>query len=86
MRSLAGSARQQAQILGAGLGVEVLESRTLLSNVSLVKDINSVDLYPQDLTPVGTNLFSTIFGGSNSGTRLAVTTATGITTELTATG
>jgi ELWxxDGT repeat protein len=79
------SLRRQPR-LGGGFGVEVLESRTLLSNVSLVGDINSVDLYPQNLTPVGTTLFSTIFGGGNSGTRLAVTTATGSTTVLSVTG
>ena len=57
-----------------------------MSNVSLVDDINSVDLYPQHLTPAGTNLFYTIANSDNTGTLLAVTTSGGTTTELNVAG
>ncbi len=65
--------------------VEALETRALLSNVSLVKDINSVDLYPSSLTPAGTNLFYTVANSGNTAALLAVTTAAGGSTTLAAT-
>ena len=53
-----------------------LERRTLLT-VTLVKDINTVNVYPLDLTPAGTNLFYVVKDSFGSGFDLAVTTATG---------
>jgi hypothetical protein len=77
VRSVAGSPRRRAKTLVRSLGLEVLETRALLSTVSLVTEINAVDLYPQDLTPAGTNLFYTIANSNNSGTELAVTSQAG---------
>jgi ELWxxDGT repeat protein len=86
VRSLAAWSARHARHRARAFGVEVLESRALLSNVSLVDDINSVDLYPQQLTPAGTNLFYTIANSDNTGTLLAVTTSGGFNTELTVAG
>ncbi len=82
--SLAGRPARRRRSLNGSFGVESLETRALLSNfnVSLVKDINSVDLFPAQLTPAGTNLFYTVADGTSTGEELVVTTAGGTTTKL----
>ncbi len=64
--------------------IEPLESRTLLSTIpaTLVKDINTVDSYPAELTAAGTNLFYTVKGNGPTGVELAVTTSGGQTKLL----
>ncbi len=59
--------------------VEALESRTLLATIpaTLVRDINTVDTYPAELTPAGTNLFYTVKGSGPTGVELAITTVGG---------
>ena len=47
-----------------------------------MKDINTVDSYPAELTPAGTNLFYTVEGSEAGGVELAVTTAAGQTRLL----
>ncbi len=51
-------------------------------NVSVVKNINTIDTYPSQLTAAGTNLFYTVADSTNSGQELVVTTAGGTPTEL----
>ncbi len=59
--------------------VESLEERTLLSTVSVepIQDVKTVDLYPAQLTPAGTNLFSVVEDSSNDGQDLVVTNSGG---------
>jgi ELWxxDGT repeat protein len=59
--------------------LEALEPRALLSTVAatLVNEINTVDAFPAELTPAGTNLFYTVEGSEPGGTELAVTTSGG---------
>jgi ELWxxDGT repeat protein len=56
----------------------------LLSTIpaTLVRDINTVDSYPAELTPAGTNLFYTVDGSAATGIELAVTAAGGGTQLL----
>src|SRR5271166_3656841 len=67
--------RERARVLA----VEALETRALLSTIAAtpVKDINTVDSYPAELTPAGTNLFYTVDGSTAGGVELAVTTGGG---------
>ena len=53
----------------------------MLSGVTatLVKDINTIDSYPSELTPAGSNLFYTVEGSAAGGVALAVTTSAGTT-------
>ncbi len=64
--------------------IDSLETRALLSNfdVSVVDNINTIDKYPSQLTPAGTNLFYTVADSANTGQELMVTTAGGTTTAL----
>jgi ELWxxDGT repeat protein len=83
-RSPDGRSAHRRRIRRGLLGVESLETRALLSNysASLVKDINTVDIHPSNLTPAGTNLYYTIADSANTGQELAVTTAGGGSTVL----
>ena len=80
----AGRSARRRRKLNGSLGVESLETRVLLSlgSASLVKDINSVDVYPSQLTPAGTNLFYTLADSAGTGVELAVTTSSGGSTML----
>jgi ELWxxDGT repeat protein len=73
------SQRRRREGLGRGLGVEPLEVRALLSGqtVQLIKDVNTVLTYPQDLTPAGPNLYYEAEDSSHQGVELAVTNASG---------
>jgi ELWxxDGT repeat protein len=59
--------------------VESLEERTLLSTVSVepIQDVKTVDLYPAQLTPAGSNLFYVVEDSSNDGEDLVVTNSSG---------
>ena len=59
--------------------VESLEERTLLSTVSVepIQDVKTVDQYPAQLTPAGTNLFYVVEDSSNDGQDLVVTNSGG---------
>ncbi|MGP0064204.1 MAG: putative Ig domain-containing protein [Isosphaeraceae bacterium] len=61
------------------LALEPLEVRTLLSGqaVQLIKDVNTIESYPADLTPAGSNLFYLVEDSSNSGVDLMVTNSIG---------
>jgi ELWxxDGT repeat protein len=61
------------------LGAEALEVRCLLSGqtVQLIKDVNAVESYPSNLTPVGSNLFYVAEDSTDNGPELAVTNAQG---------
>ena len=65
--------------LGRSLGAETLEVRALLSGqtVQLIKDVNSVELYPSSLTPAGTNLFFEVEDSTHTGVELVVENSSG---------
>ena len=64
--------------VGASLA-EALEVRALLSGLTaqLIQDVNTVEAYPSDLTPAGSNLFYQIEDSAGSGPELVVTNASG---------
>ena len=64
------------------MGIEPLEVRALLSGqtVQLIKDVNSVESYPAELTPAGSNLFYLVDDSSGTGVNLKVTNAGGTQT------
>jgi ELWxxDGT repeat protein len=64
---------------GPAPGVESLEVRALLSGqaVQLIKDVNTVESFPADLTPAGSNLFYLVKDSSDTGFDLMVTNAGG---------
>ncbi len=78
-RSRSAMQRRRAIDLGGGLGPEALEVRTLLSGqaVQLVKDVNTIESHPSQLTPVGSNLFFVVQDGTGTGTELVVENASG---------
>jgi ELWxxDGT repeat protein len=64
--------------------LDILEARTLLSTVTaqLIKDVNSVDSFPSNLTPAGSNLFSLVEDSTGSGPELEVTSSAGVSQGL----
>lgn len=58
---------------------DCLEERTLLSTVAVdpIKDVKTIDEYPAQLTPAGTNLFYVVEDATDSGQDLVATTAGG---------
>ena len=71
--------RRRVVDLGRSLGAEALEVRALLSGLTaqLIQDVNTVETYPSDLTPAGSNLFYQVEDSTGSGPELAVTNAGG---------
>ena len=63
----------------AAWAIEPLEVRALLSGetVQLIKDVNTVESYPADLTPAGSNLFYLVKDSIGTGVDLMVTNAGG---------
>lgn len=80
-RSRSDRRRRRAVELGPGIGAEPLEVRALLSGqtVQLIKDVNTVETYPSNLTPAGSNLFYEVEDSSGTGQELVATTSTGTT-------
>lgn len=63
---------------------ESLEPRALLATVAVgpILDSKTVDTYPADLTPAGSNLFYVVQDSTNSGQELVVTNSGGATAVL----
>ncbi|MHB1557885.1 MAG: ELWxxDGT repeat protein, partial [Isosphaeraceae bacterium] len=76
--------RRRVADLGRGLGPEALELRTLLSGqtVQLIKDVNTTESYPRQMTPVGSNLFFVVEDATGKGTELVVDNVSGTTVLL----
>src|ERR1700679_3707349 len=71
-----GMAASSARRRSVSLNLDLLEPRTLLSGqtVQLIKDINTVDSYPTEVTAAGSKLFYLVEDSTDSGEELEVST------------